>query len=121
MRSRFRSKKLAMMGRRDQTIRIMRIISRMNIGGPAVHVTNLSVGLDSTRYSSLLVSGVETSREGSLVHHAVDRGVRVVIIPDIQSEATLRPRDFMALIKLWRLMRQERPHIVHTHTVKQDC
>jgi glycosyltransferase involved in cell wall biosynthesis len=44
--------------------------------------------------------------------------VRPIIIPEIVNEFTLTLRDLKALAKLCRLIRQEQPHIVDTHTAK---
>jgi len=94
------------------------VIARLNVGGPAIHVINLNTGLDPARFESILVTGTENPGEGTLLDLAVERGIRPVVIPQIVAEATLKPRDLKALISLYRLMRQERPHIVHTHTAK---
>ena len=102
----------------EPRIKVLRIISRMNIGGPAIHVTNLNSGLDPDRYVSLLVSGTENPGEGSLRDLAESAGVEVTVIPQIRSAASLGPRDVLALFKLYRLMRRERPQIVHTHESK---
>jgi lipopolysaccharide/colanic/teichoic acid biosynthesis glycosyltransferase/glycosyltransferase involved in cell wall biosynthesis len=99
-------------------IKIVRVIARLNIGGPAIHVTNLSAGLDPSRFESLLVTGTENPGEGSLLNAALARGIRPVVIREIVGEASLKPRDLTALIALYRLMRAERPQIVHTHTAK---
>lgn len=102
----------------SQPIKILRIIARLNIGGPAIHVVNLNAGLDPSRFESLLVSGTENPGEGSMLDYALSRGVQPIVIPEIVGEATFKPRDLRALAKLYRLLRQERPHIVHTHTAK---
>ena len=102
----------------EPRIKVLRIISRMNIGGPAIHVTNLNSGLDPDRYISLLVSGTENPGEGSLRDLAESAGVEMTVIPQIRSAASLGPRDVLALFKLYRLMRRERPQIVHTHESK---
>ena len=99
-------------------IKIVRVIARLNIGGPAIHVTDLTVRLDPSRFESLLVTGTENPGEGSLLDAALARGVRPVVIPEIVGEASLKPRDLTALLALYRLMRRERPQIVHTHTAK---
>jgi glycosyltransferase involved in cell wall biosynthesis len=99
-------------------VKIIRIIARLNIGGPAIHVVNLNAGLDPTRFKSLLVSGTENPGEGSMLDYAVSRGVQPIVIPEIVGEATFKPRDVKAMAKLYRLIRQERPHIVDTHTAK---
>jgi lipopolysaccharide/colanic/teichoic acid biosynthesis glycosyltransferase len=99
-------------------IKILRVIARMNVGGPAIHVVNLTAGLDRARFDSVLVTGTENPGEGSLLDLALARGIEPVVIPEIVGQATLKPRDLKALIALYRLIRRERPHIVHTHAAK---
>jgi Glycosyltransferase Family 4 len=102
----------------DPKIKILRVIARLNIGGPAIHVVLLSAGMDRARFESLLVSGSENPGEGSMLDYALSHGVRPAIIPEIVGEFSLGPREMRALVRLYRLMRQERPHVVHTHTAK---
>ena len=97
-------------------VRVMRIISRMNIGGPAIHVVLLNHGL-ADRYDSLLVTGTEGAGEGSLRDLAHQRRLRLEVIPELGRDISLKS-DLVALVKLYRLMRRERPQIVHTHTAK---
>ena len=90
----------------------------MNVGGPTIHVINLTAGLDPSRFDSILVTGTENPGEGSLLDLALARGIKPIVIPEIVGQATLKPRDLKALIALYRLIRRERPHIVHTHAAK---
>jgi glycosyltransferase involved in cell wall biosynthesis len=99
-------------------IKILRLIARLNVGGPAIHVVLLSAGLDRKHFQTLLVSGRENLGEGSMLDYALARGVRPLIIPHIVGEFSLGPREIKALIQLTQLMRQERPDVVHTHTAK---
>ena len=99
-------------------VRVLRVIARLNIGGPAIHVVNLNAHLDLARYKSLLVTGTENPGEGSMLDYALAHGVEPVVIPEIVGEASFRRRDVVALRKLYRLIRGFRPHIVHTHTAK---
>lgn len=95
----------------------MRLIARLNVGGPAIHTTLLTERLDPTRYESKLVTGVETEREGNMLELMGDRGVQPVIIPSLGRE--LSPaNDLKTLTQVTRLMRRFRPQIVHTHTAK---
>jgi glycosyltransferase involved in cell wall biosynthesis len=98
--------------------KVLRIIARLNIGGPAIHVVNLTAGLDPARFEQVLVVGTESPTEGSMLDHALSHGVQPVQIPEMVTDFSLKPRDLTALNKLYRLMRQEQPLIVHTHTAK---
>ena len=102
---------------RSEPIRVMRIISRMNIGGPATHVVLLNAGLERHGYDCLLVTGSEGASEGSLRDLAQSSNLRLALIPELGRE--IAPwSDLVTLVKLYRLMRRERPHVVHTHTAK---
>lgn len=98
-------------------IRILRIIARMNVGGPAIHATLLSRGLDPERYESHLVSGTEAPDEGNYLEMHDVRLDRLHPVPALGRE--LHPwRDQHALSEIRRIIREVRPHIVHTHTAK---
>jgi glycosyltransferase involved in cell wall biosynthesis len=99
-------------------IKIYRIIGRLVVGGPAIHAINLNLGMNSNRFESVLVCGIENPGEHSLIDDAHSRGLKPLVIPEVVSEANLKPRDIKALLKLYRLFRREQPHIVHTHTAK---
>ncbi|MBN1562315.1 MAG: glycosyltransferase family 4 protein [Anaerolineae bacterium] len=98
-------------------IRIMRIIARLNVGGPAIHVTLLTEHLSPPDYESLLVCGQIGPDEGDMTYLAAQRGIEPVYIAEL-GRALSPIRDLSTLYKLWRLMRQFRPDVVHTHTAK---
>jgi glycosyltransferase involved in cell wall biosynthesis len=97
-------------------IRVVRIIARLNIGGPAIHSTLLHERLNRDRFESTLVTGTEEAGEGNYLElHG--RTANVEIIPDLGRE--IRPlRDLQTLSRLVSLMRRIKPHVVHTHTAK---
>src|SRR5690242_8886265 len=99
-------------------VKVLRVIARMNVGGPAIHVVNLTAGLDPTRFESRLVTGTENPGEGSLIDLALEHHIEPIVIPEMVGQLSLKPRDLRALIALYRLIRRERPHIVHTHAAK---
>jgi glycosyltransferase involved in cell wall biosynthesis len=98
-------------------IRVMRIIARLNVGGPAIHVTLLTAHMRPPAFHSTLVCGRVGPHEGDMAYLAEAYGVAPVYMPELGRE--LSPwRDLITLFKLWRLMRQHRPDVVHTHTAK---
>lgn len=97
--------------------KVMRIIARLNVGGPAIHTVLLTDLLDTGRYHTRLVTGIEAPTEGSMRYLAVERGIEPLIIPEMSREISWRD-DLVALFKLIGLMRREKPDIVHTHTAK---
>jgi glycosyltransferase involved in cell wall biosynthesis len=101
----------------DATVSVVRIIARLNVGGPALHVSYLSDGLADRGYETTLVVGELARGEGSMEFVAESRGVRVVKLSSLSRE--IAPlRDLTSLLRLTRLIRVQRPHIVHTHTAK---
>ncbi|HLA41187.1 MAG TPA: glycosyltransferase family 4 protein [Candidatus Glassbacteria bacterium] len=98
-------------------IKILRIIARLNIGGPALHVIILNSELDPQSYISRLVTGRESPAEGNMNDLAWEKGVRPIVIDALGREIFFR-EDLRALIRLIRLIRDEKPDIVHTHTAK---
>lgn len=95
----------------------MRIIARLNVGGPAIHVTLLNQSLSHLGYECLLVTGMEGVREGSMKDMVTARQLSMEIIPELGRK--INPRhDITTLFKLYRLMRRWQPDIIHTHTAK---
>lgn len=98
-------------------VRVVRLFSRLNVGGPSVHVVLLTAGLAGRGYETRLIVGRETSREGNLLDFAARKGVACVPLEGFGRE--IRPgSDLLTLARLYRTMRVFRPTIVHTHTAK---
>ncbi len=97
--------------------KILRIIARLNVGGPAIHVSLLSAGLNHGRYHTTLVAGSIGEHEGDMSYLAASYGVQPVFLPELGREIGWK-NDVRALKQLMRLMRREKPDIVHTHTAK---
>lgn len=96
-------------------IRILRIIARLNVGGPAKHVVWLTEGLKDT-HETLLVAGTVPAGEGDMSYFADQLEVVPHIIPEMSREISLK--DAVTIWKLYRLFLREKPDVVHTHTAK---
>ena len=98
-------------------VRVLRVIARLNMGGPAHHVSLLSGMLDTERYETLLLHGEVGSGEASLAEVARQCGAKTEVVPGLRPE--LRPLDDLRAFRaLVRQMRAFQPDIVHTHTAK---
>lgn len=89
----------------------------MIVGGAQENTLLTVEGLDQTgRYEVTLACGIDDSPEGHLLNRA-RRTTRLLIVPELCRN--IRPwTDLKACWKLYRLMRKERYHIVHTHSSK---
>ncbi len=98
-------------------IRVVRVIARLNMGGPALHVTYLAQGLAERGYETTLVAGDVGRGEESMAFVADRAGVEVVRLPGLSRD--LSPlRDAVAAWRVARIIRRVRPDVVHTHTAK---
>lgn len=97
-------------------MKLLRIIARLNVGGPARHVVWLTDGLRARGYDTLLVTGVVPPGEDDMTYFAESAGVTPNVIPQMSREISVQ--DLLAIWKIFRLMKRERPALVHTHTAK---
>jgi glycosyltransferase involved in cell wall biosynthesis len=100
----------------DKRIKVMRIIARMNVGGPAVQVSGLMRGLSSTDFNHRLYTGYCAEDEADYIKEQA---------PDVQAiqldglGRKVNPRaDFLILFKLVKEIRTFKPDVIHTHTAK---
>ena len=100
----------------DKRIKVMRIIARMNVGGPAVQVSGLMRGLSATDFDHRLYTGYCAEDEADYIKEQA---------PDVQAiqldglGRKVNPRaDFLILFQLIKEIRTFKPDVIHTHTVK---
>jgi glycosyltransferase involved in cell wall biosynthesis len=102
------------------TRKIARIIARLNVGGPARHVTWLSEAMSpygsTAEFETALITGVVPPGEDDMSRFAIEHGVTPIVIPEMSRE--ISPRDVITIWKLFRFFRRYRPDIIHTHTAK---
>lgn len=103
-----------------QPIKIVRIITRLNIGGPAIHATLLSEELNSVGdqpVENTLIHGAIEGDEGNMDYLLNRDRVRTIFIPQLKQR--IRPfSDLIAFFKIFYHLKKIRPTIVHTHLAK---
>jgi len=97
-------------------MKVIRIIARLNVGGPAKHVVWLTSGLKDAGFDTLLVTGKVPEGEEDMGYFAAEMGVIPRYFSEMSREISLN--DAVTVWKLYRLFLRERPDIVHTHTAK---
>lgn len=97
--------------------RILRIIDRLNIGGPAIHTILLTNGLDKSRFDTILVTGTVEQDEGEMWYLTEEKGIQPVRIPELRRSLNVH-HDAVAFWKILRLAMREKPDIIHTHKSK---
>src|SRR3954453_3565705 len=105
------------MARAERPIRVLRVIARLNVGGPALHVSYLTQELDRIGYETTLVAGAIGESEGSMEWVADELGIEPVYLPALQRGSS-PANDLVAARQLLRLIRELKPDVLHTHTAK---
>jgi glycosyltransferase involved in cell wall biosynthesis len=103
--------------RGKEPTRILRIIARLNIGGPAIQALTLSAAFSEGPYRTLLVCGQVSPHEGDMSYLAGLKGVKPVFVPTLGREISVVD-DVESLFRVRDIIRKFNPHIIHTHTAK---
>ena len=98
-----------------EKIRVLRIIARLNVGGPARHVIWLTSRL-SSRFDRILVTGDVEKNEDELSALYREEKVQPIYLDGLGRSIGIR--DIFALFRMISLIREYKPDIVHTHTSK---
>ena len=98
-------------------VRLLRVIARLNVGGPARQALLLHERLPSFGFDCQLVHGCVGPGEASLEPELETRRLSSVRLPDLGRR--IHPwSDLQAFLQLVRLMFATQPDVVHTHTAK---
>lgn len=96
-------------------IKVLRIVTRLSVGGVPLHCANLAKGLDKEKYQHLLVHGTLGETEGDMSY--LIEGEANIYLPELKRELNFK-EDWKALIKIIKIMREYKPDVVHTHHAK---
>ena len=97
-------------------VKVMQIIARMNVGGPAVIVAELMRGLDKSAFEQILVTGFCDENEADYLD-TVAKDIKATRIAGLGRSVSLIA-DLKAFFGLVSLIRKYRPDVIHTHTAK---
>lgn len=97
-------------------IRVLRLIARMNVGGPAIQITGLMRNLPTEEFEQRLISGFCDKNEVDYLE------VNEIELPCMKIEGFGRSinlvSDLKVLFAIRKQIRAFNPHIIHTHTAK---
>ena len=96
--------------------KVLRIIDRLNIGGPAIHCLLLTQGL-APRFTTILVSGQVSRYEGDMAYLADYYQIRPHYLSRLQRQISPLA-DLATFWQLLQIIRRYQPDIVHTHKSK---
>ena len=97
-------------------VKVMQIIARMNVGGPAVIVAELMRGLDKSAFEQILVTGFCDENEADYLD-TVAKDIKATRIAGLGRSVSLIA-DLKAFFGLVLLIRKYKPDVIHTHTAK---
>jgi glycosyltransferase involved in cell wall biosynthesis len=98
-------------------IRVAHVITRMIVGGAQETVLLAAALADRSRFDPVIVTGPQTGSEGSLHEQARDRGVEVLIVPQLVRQVS--PRADLAVVPaLTAAFQRLGADVVHTNSSK---
>lgn len=97
-------------------MKIVRIIARLNVGGPARHVVWLTGALQDDDFESVLITGRVPEGEEDMSWFAAEHGVEPLFVEEMSRELSLK--DAASLWKIYREICRRQPDVIHTHTAK---
>src|SRR5450759_267212 len=100
-------------------IRVVRVVARLNIGGPSIQAVELSSRLSARGFETLLIHGQVGPEEGDMSYLLERAGSP---LRTVQLAALKRPispaSDARAAWQVYRLLCEFKPAIVHSHMAK---
>ena len=100
----------------SQKIKVLHLVTRMNVGGVAVLLDNLMSNIDKNEFEVLLATGLCESPEGEYLENR-NIAYRLEQIPSFHKSISLTD-DLKSLLAIIKVLRKFKPDIIHTHTSK---
>lgn len=101
----------------DKKIKIINILSRLNIGGPSLHAVLITRHLNNDDFVSLMISGQLSKGEGDMSYLLDESPISHMSVDTMSREISFK-NDLEAIIDLYKIFRREKPAIVHTNMAK---
>lgn len=99
--------------------KVLRIINRLNLGGPTHNAAYLTKHL-SAKYETMLLAGMKDNTEASSEFIVKDMGIEPKYIADMHR--SINPlNDVKAFFEIIKIIRAYKPDIVHTHAAKSGA
>jgi glycosyltransferase involved in cell wall biosynthesis len=98
-------------------MRVLQVITRLNLGGPTDHVVWLDRALRERGHESRVVCGRVGGGEAQANRMLAASGTGPIVLPTL-GPAVAPGADASAFVALARIIRRLRPDVVHTHTSK---
>ncbi|HXU26767.1 MAG TPA: glycosyltransferase, partial [Bacteroidia bacterium] len=96
--------------------RVLRIINRFNLGGPAYNVAFLTKYL-APEYETLLIGGEKEPDEDSSLFIFKEMGLEPLVINEMSRSVNFL-QDIKAYYRIKKIIKEFKPDIVHTHAAK---
>jgi glycosyltransferase involved in cell wall biosynthesis len=100
----------------QRSLRVMHVIARMNVGGPAVLVADLMRSVDSGKFEQVLVTGYCDENESDYLDEVATDIAAIRIVGLGRSVSVIK--DLLAFTGLIREIKRFDPDVIHTHTAK---
>lgn len=93
-------------------IKLCIIVTKLELGGAQKVAISLCQKIDLNKFEPFLICGC-----GGILDKEIEGKIKVYFIKDLVRE--ISPfKDFKALVQIYKILKQEKPDIVHTHSSK---
>ena len=100
----------------NKKVKVVQIIARMNVGGPAVIVADLMRSIDSSKVEQVLITGYCDSDEADYLE-TVATDIKATRIAGLGRSVSV-VSDIRAFFALVAMIKKIAPDVIHTHTAK---